>query len=52
MAKPIKETPTLYGKDATQFLKKMAESEKHQTSKPEYDKIMANYNKIKSQIKF
>lgn len=29
MASPIEPTPTLYGKDAIQFLKEMLEEEKH-----------------------
>lgn len=46
MATPIKETPLLYGKDATTFLNEVAENEKcdhsaaYQRAKAAYDRIM------------
>ena len=47
MAKPIKETPILYGKDSRTFSEKMKWNEEHPAPKEEYDKVMADYHKMK-----
>lgn len=47
MAKPIKETPILYGKDAEQFSKKITENKNKKAPKAELDRVMNNYNKMK-----
>lgn len=47
MASSIKETPTLYGKDAARFSKKIKENETRRVSKTEKKRVLANYNKIK-----
>lgn len=52
MAKRIKETPVLYGKDAERFSKKIKENEGKRASKDEYNKMRANYNKLKKFAKF
>ncbi|MBI4825676.1 MAG: hypothetical protein HY807_04565 [Nitrospirae bacterium] len=46
MAKSIKDTPVLYGKDAERFAKNIKANESKRISKSEYDKAMASYNKI------
>ena len=46
MAKPIKETPILYGKDSRTFSEKMKWNEAL-APKEEYDKVMADYHKMK-----
>ena len=46
MARPIKETPTLRGKDAERFLRLMDELKP--VSKEELEKIRADYEFIKS----
>ena len=52
MAKPIKETPILYGKDAERFSKKIKENKKKKISDAEYKKAVNNYNKIKNYAEF
>ncbi len=52
MAKPIKETPVLYGKDAERFSKKIKENKKKKISDAEYKKAVNNYNKIKNYAQF
>ncbi|MBF0320553.1 MAG: hypothetical protein HQL01_12195 [Nitrospirae bacterium] len=52
MARPIKETPTLTGKDAKRFLERMAQVDKRKLSQEEYEKLMANYEEIKKISKF
>ncbi len=47
MAKPIAETPILYGKDAETFLKKIAQNKEQPAPREEYDRVMANYRKVK-----
>jgi len=49
MAKPIKETPILRGKDAIRFLDALKENKK--VSPEELAKIKANYERIKSILK-
>jgi len=46
MAKPIKETPFLRGKDAENFVAKINENKHQKASREEYDRVMANYRKI------
>ncbi len=50
MARPIKETPILSGKDAEIFTKKIKENEikSKKASKKEYDRIMTNFFKVKA----
>lgn len=47
MSKKIKETPTLYGKDAENFLKRLAESVNKRIPKEELDKMKESYENIK-----
>ncbi len=44
MAKPIKETPVLKGKDAENFMSRIKEQKKLSTE--EYDKARKNYEEI------
>lgn len=46
MAKPIKETPVLRGKDAVRFAKKIKENESKKISQTAYKKAVDNYQKI------
>ena len=46
MAKPIKETPVLKGKDADNFTRNMKESFNTKVSQEEYLRIKENYEKI------
>jgi hypothetical protein len=46
MAKPIKETPSLRGKDAKVFVAKMNQNKNDKASREEYEKVMANYRKL------
>jgi hypothetical protein len=50
MARPIKETPILEGKDATQFLNNMQNVQK--SSKSEMERIQKSYQSFKSIAKF
>jgi hypothetical protein len=50
MARPIKETPVLEGKDATQFLSNMHNVQK--SNKSEVEKIQKSYQLFKSIAKF
>ncbi len=52
MAKPIKETPVLSGKDAKEFFQKMEEAKSIKLSKQEADKIKENFTKLSSIAKF
>lgn len=51
MASSIKETPTLYGKDAARFSKKIKENETKRVSPAEKKRVIDNYNKIKKYVK-
>jgi hypothetical protein len=51
MAKPIKETPILYGEDAERFVKKLVENAKKKASKEELRRVMDNYSKMKSKVR-
>jgi len=46
MAKPIKETPFLRGKDAETFVAKINKNKDVKAPREEYDRVMANYRKI------
>ena len=47
MAKPIKETPFLRGKDAREFAVKIARAKDMKAPREEYERVMANYKKLK-----
>ncbi len=49
MARPIKETPVLHGKNAERFEKDIKANEKKKVSTAEYNRAIENYKKI---IKF
>lgn len=51
MAKPIKETPILSGRDAQRFSKIIAANSEKRAPKAEYDRVMANYKKLKNKLK-
>lgn len=46
MAKPIKETPILYGTDSDRFLKEVKKNENKKVSAKEYKKAVSAYEKI------
>lgn len=46
MAKPIKETPILYGKDSDRFLKEVKDNENKKVPAKEYKKAVSSYKKI------
>ena len=48
MAKPIKETPVIKGKDALRFRKNLAKAEKITVSAIQLATMRDNYNKIMS----
>ncbi|HNT44088.1 MAG TPA: hypothetical protein PKN85_06475 [Syntrophorhabdaceae bacterium] len=48
MSTPIKETPILRGKDARRFTEKITRNEQEPAPREEYDKLMANYRKVKT----
>lgn len=49
MARPIKETPILKGKDAKRFAAKIEENKRLAAPREEYDRVMANYRKLAAQ---
>jgi len=51
MAKQIKETPILSGRNAKRFTKIIEKNKEKQASKSEYDRVMNNYNKLKAKLK-
>lgn len=51
MAKPIKETPILHGKDAKRFVAKMIYDDKNRASDAEYNRVICNYQKLKGLLK-
>jgi hypothetical protein len=51
MAKPIKETPFLSGKDAKKFIEKIDNNKEKRVSREEYERVMANYRTIKATLK-
>jgi ribosomal protein L7/L12 len=52
MARPIKETPILKGKDAKKFMEQMDKLSRAPVSKKERDAIRENYEKIHKIAKF
>lgn len=46
MAKPIKETPVLYGKDAERFLKTADEMQKSKKNISEREKVMKIFSQV------
>ncbi len=46
MAKPIKDTPTLKGKDANRFSAQIKANENKKVSKSDYERMVASYKKI------
>lgn len=52
MAKLIKETPILRGKDAIRFFQHMKKAETEKVSPEIKERIKASYNKLKSISKF
>ncbi|HVU98884.1 MAG TPA: hypothetical protein VHE34_26860 [Puia sp.] len=51
MAKPIKETPILTGKDACNFVNQISNAPKESISQTELERIKANFEKIKAIVK-
>jgi hypothetical protein len=52
MAKPIKDTPVLKGKDARVFLEKIQESSDNRNTPNENSTIRENFNRLNSIAKF
>lgn len=52
MAKPIKDTPTLKGKDAKRFLKKFVKAESEKLPLSQIAKMQENFSKLNSIAKF
>ncbi|MEJ2255285.1 MAG: hypothetical protein P8Y75_13165 [Nitrospirota bacterium] len=52
MAKPIKETPILHGKDAERFQNKIKENESRKVSRAEYERVMTNYKRLSADAKY
>ncbi|MDX2190521.1 MAG: hypothetical protein SFY32_11720 [Bacteroidota bacterium] len=48
MAKPIKETPILSGKDAVTFLSEIKSSENKRVTQNESERIKSNFNALKA----
>jgi len=48
MATKITETPVLHGKDARKFVEKITRNEREPAPREEYERVMANYRKVKS----
>lgn len=46
MARPIKETPILHGKDAKEFERKVAENLKKKIPQETIDRINASYERV------
>lgn len=51
MAKPIKETPILKGKDAEKFEKALKEAETRKVSAEDYQRAQEAYNKLSESSK-
>lgn len=47
MARPIKETPVLVGKDAARFANNIAKSEKKEVSSAEIQRMQENFKKFR-----
>lgn len=52
MAKPIKDTPTLKGKDAKRFLEKLSKSDNQKASAEKLAKMRENFSRLNSIAKF
>lgn len=52
MAKPIKPTPTLYGKDAIRFEKQVKENLKKKIPQETIDRIKESYKRVSKISKF
>ena len=52
MARPIKDTPTLKGKDAKRFLKQLKKADQNKVSSAELAKMRKNFNALNSIAKF
>ena len=52
MAKPIKETPVLKGKEARIFLEKIQKSNDNRNTPKENNRIRENFNRLNSIAKF
>jgi len=52
MARQIKETPVLKGKDAVAFIKRMQSEKDKRVSKADRERIKANFNKLNSIAQF
>ena len=52
MAKPIKETPVLKGKDAVNFIKKMKENSKKKIDPAIIAKMHENFSRLQSIAQF
>ncbi len=51
MAKPIKETPILFGKDADRFLKDIKKNEGEKISDKDYRRALSIFEKVKEKNK-
>jgi hypothetical protein len=47
MARPVKETPVLKGKDAKRFKEEIKENETRKVSASEYERAIATYQSVK-----
>lgn len=52
MAKPIKDTPTLKGKDAKRFLEKLEKSGNKKTTPQKLAKMKENFSRLNSIARF
>lgn len=52
MAKPIKETPVLKGRDAVKFLENIQEAKNAKPSKEEVAKIKDNFSRLSALAQF
>ena len=52
MARPIKDTPVLKGKDAVKFLERISVSENKRVDEPTRKRIYQNYEILKKAAKF
>lgn len=52
MAKPIKDTPTLKGRDAKRFLENVRKAEKEKISAEKLAKMRENFSALRSISKF
>jgi hypothetical protein len=47
MARPVKETPVLTGKDAARFEEQIKKNENRQVPEPDYQRAVATYRSVK-----